>query len=133
CMKDCTVSSTIRSSLPEPSRNVHGNIQEQNRTFGEIRGVDTSKPASTTPISAISKEQRLAAATPVVEKPAQADGLALAKQYACVACHGVSNKIVGPGFNEVAVKYKNNAAAMSALMEKIKNGSSGSWGAVAMP
>jgi cytochrome c551/c552 len=134
CMKDCKVSTDLRSTLPEPSRNAHGNIQLQNRTFGEVRGVDTTKPASTKPISAISAEQKLAMAAPTKPvAPAKADGLALAKQYACVACHGVSSKLIGPGFNEIAAKYKDDANASAALTGKIKNGSNGAWGPIPMP
>lgn len=65
--------------------------------------------------------------------PAKADGLALAKQYACVACHGVSSKLIGPGFNEIAAKYKGDANASAALTGKIKNGSNGAWGPIPMP
>lgn len=134
CMKDCPVSSDVRSTLPAPSRNAHGNIQEQNRPFGEVRGVDTTKPASTTPISAVSKDQKLALAAPAKPAtPAKPDGLAIAKQYACVACHGVNNKIIGPGFNEIAAKYKGDAGATAGLAAKIKNGSSGTWGPIPMP
>jgi cytochrome c551/c552 len=131
CMKDCKVEKSIRSSLPASARDVHGNIAEQNRNFGPVRGVDTTKPASTAPLSAAK------AATAAIVAPAApaaaADGLRLAKQYACVACHGVNNKIVGPGFNEIAAKYKGDAGAQAALIAKVKNGTAGNWGPVPMP
>ena len=60
-------------------------------------------------------------------------GLAAAKQNACVACHGVTNKIVGPGFNEIAAKYKDNAGAEALLIGKVKSGTSGTWGPIPMP
>lgn len=130
CMKDCPVDVAIRSSLPEVSRNAHGNIAQQNRTFGATRGADTSKPAPTAPLSAGKAATRVAAAAPAT---AQHPGLAAAKQNACVACHGMTNKIVGPGFNEIAQKYKGNAEAEAALFGKVKNGASGAWGPVPMP
>lgn len=130
CMKDCPVDEKIRSTLPDVSRNAHGNVAEQNRTFGSIRGVDTTKPAPTGPLSA-AKAARAPGAAPVAA--AEPEGLAMAKKNACVACHGVANKIVGPGFNEIAAKYKGDAAASASLVGKIKAGTAGVWGPVPMP
>ncbi|RJG05688.1 cytochrome C [Noviherbaspirillum cavernae] len=132
CMKDCPVGEHPRSTLPEAARNVHGNVAEQNRSFGAVRGADTSKPAPTAPISA-AKRQEVAVAPAAAPATRQGDPLGLAKQYACVACHGVSNKIVGPGFNEIAAKYKSDKSADATLFTKVKNGSSGAWGPVPMP
>lgn len=64
---------------------------------------------------------------------AEAESLRLAKQNACMACHGISNKIVGPAFTDIAARYKDDAGAGAALAAKVKNGSSGAWGAVPMP
>ncbi|MCQ9329205.1 c-type cytochrome [Pelistega suis] len=58
------------------------------------------------------------------------DGLALANSKACMACHNVDNKIIGPAFKEVAAKYAGDAATIAA---SIKNGSTGKWGPVPMP
>lgn len=52
---------------------------------------------------------------------------------ACLACHGVSNKIVGPGYNEVAAKYAGQADAAASLSKHIKEGGVGLWGQVPMP
>jgi S-disulfanyl-L-cysteine oxidoreductase SoxD len=127
CMKNCAVEDKIRSSLPEQARNVHGNLELQNRPFGAVRGVDSTKPAPTAPLA----RQEIAQAAPA--KPAAPDALGLAKQYACVACHGVSNKIVGPGFNDIAAKYKADDGAATRLIANVKNGTSGTWGAIPMP
>ncbi|MEZ5740179.1 MAG: hypothetical protein R3E68_12480 [Burkholderiaceae bacterium] len=35
----------IRSFLPDYARNAHGNLAEQNRVVGPIRGADTTRPA----------------------------------------------------------------------------------------
>lgn len=58
---------------------------------------------------------------------------ALAKQNACLGCHAVSKKIVGPSFQAVAQKYKNDPNAQVFLKNKIAKGGSGSWGVVPMP
>ena len=44
----------------------------------------------------------------------------LAKSSGCLACHNVSGKKMGPGFKEVAAKYKDDAKAtekITAMLE----------------
>jgi cytochrome c len=50
----------------------------------------------------------------------------------CMACHGTANKIVGPGYNEVAAKYRGQDAD-ARLVAKLKAGGQGVWGAIPMP
>ncbi len=57
----------------------------------------------------------------------------LAQKNACMSCHGVDKKIVGPAFKEVAAKYAGNKAAHDMLVEKVKTGSKGVWGPIPMP
>ena len=57
----------------------------------------------------------------------------LAKTKNCMACHAVNNKVVGPGFKEVAAKYAGQADAEDKLAQKVLKGGSGAWGAVPMP
>ena len=57
----------------------------------------------------------------------------IAKQNACLGCHAVNKKIVGPSFQAVAEKYKNDSNAQAFLKNKIAKGGSGSWGVVPMP
>lgn len=58
---------------------------------------------------------------------------AIAKQNACLGCHAINKKIVGPSFVSVAQKYQNNPTAQTFLKNKIAKGGSGSWGVVPMP
>lgn len=58
---------------------------------------------------------------------------AIAKQNACLGCHATNKKIVGPSFQAVAEKYKNDSNAQAFLKNKIVKGGSGSWGVVPMP
>lgn len=58
---------------------------------------------------------------------------AVAKQNACLGCHAVDKKIVGPSFQAVAKKYANDPSAKEFLKNKILKGGSGSWGVVPMP
>jgi cytochrome c len=59
--------------------------------------------------------------------------LTLAKQNACLGCHALNKKIVGPSFESVASKYKNDPNAQTFLKNKILKGGAGSWGVVPMP
>lgn len=58
---------------------------------------------------------------------------ALAQKNACMSCHGVDKKIVGPAFKEVSAKYKNDKGAEAALVAKVKAGGKGVWGQIPMP
>lgn len=62
-----------------------------------------------------------------------AAGQALAQKSACMTCHAVDKKIVGPSFKEVAAKYKGDKSAEAKLIKKVKEGGSGVWGQVPMP
>jgi cytochrome c len=67
-----------------------------------------------------------------VASPALADE-ALAKKYACTACHAIDRKLVGPSYKDVAAKYKGDAKAEEKLAVKVKKGGSGVFGPVPMP
>jgi cytochrome c len=57
----------------------------------------------------------------------------LAKKHACMACHAIDKKLVGPAYKEVAAKYRGDAKAEAMLIEKVKKGGVGTWGQVPMP
>lgn len=57
---------------------------------------------------------------------------ALAQKNACMACHAVDKKMVGPAYQEVAKKYAGKKTA-DELAKSIKAGGSGKWGPVPMP
>lgn len=57
---------------------------------------------------------------------------ALAKASGCFACHTLDKKLVGPGFKEVADKYRKDKGAEAALARKVKEGGKGVWGDIAM-
>lgn len=57
----------------------------------------------------------------------------LATKKNCMACHAIDKKLVGPGYKEVAAKYKGDKTAADKLAAKVIKGGSGVWGAVPMP
>ena len=58
---------------------------------------------------------------------------ALAQKSACMSCHQVDKKVVGPAFKDVAKKYKGDAKAAEQLVGVVKKGGKGNWGNVPMP
>lgn len=59
--------------------------------------------------------------------------LELAQKNACMACHAVDKKVLGPSYQDVAKKYAGQKDAVAQLTDSIRKGGSGKWGAVPMP
>ncbi len=145
CMTNCASEVKITSRLPDYARNAHGNLAEQNRIIGSIRGADTRAcvpnaqspcgSGSTAINSATENRGGTAPATPPTSTQATTlvtpDALQLAQKHTCTACHGVTTKILGPSFTDIHKKYGADSAAT--LAAKIKAGGSGVWGNVPMP
>ena len=49
-------------------------------------------------------------------------GADVLKAKGCLNCHEMDKKKVGPGYKEVAAKYKGNNAAPDMLVAKLKDG-----------
>ncbi len=122
CMTNCAVTG-VSSSLPDYARTAHGNLAEQSRGLGPVRGVDTA--ALATP------------SKPTVAKPAagikMADLQPIFSSYACTACHAIASKGIGPSFKDIAARYQPRSDGLSHLQTKIKAGGQGVWGAIPMP
>lgn len=125
CMKDCVKDVKVVSELPAFARNQHGNLAEQQRALGPTRGIDTTRydPAA----QASAKPATPRAVTAAI------DPKALLAKNACTACHGMTNKVVGPAFSEVAARYQGKTDSEAYLAKKIKSGGEGVWGPVPMP
>jgi len=87
-------------------------------------------PAEPAPVAA---EAPVAPAQVEAVPAAAADALALATSSACMACHQIDVKLVGPAYKEVAAKYKGDPAALDMLVAKVKAGGTGVWGEIPMP
>jgi cytochrome c len=61
------------------------------------------------------------------------EGLALAKARACLGCHQVDNKRVGPSFRAIARRHVDKEDAVPYMVQVIRKGGRGQWGAVPMP
>jgi cytochrome c len=133
CMKDCAPEPKLASFLPDFARNQHGNLAEQNRSVGAQHGADTTKPPAASPAAARLALAERAATASAPGGGATASASTLTQKYACVACHGLENKIVGPAFRDVAKKYGDHTDAVAYLSGKIRSGGSGLWGTIPMP
>jgi S-disulfanyl-L-cysteine oxidoreductase SoxD len=119
CMKNCQPEAKIASFLPEYARDAHGNLAEQNRLFGPQRGAVTVAAAATTSAKAVNG--------------AASEAVSLLGKQGCLGCHGIENKLLGPGMQEVAKKYASQKDALEYLAGRIKGGGMGVWGAIPMP
>ena len=111
CMKDCAGEPVIVSRLPGHARGNHGNLAEQNRIFGPVRGAGTMV-ATARPEDSVK---------------------ALAEKSGCLVCHAPRARLVGPSLAEIAGRYRTDGGAEAKLAAKVKGGGQGSWGAVPMP
>lgn len=75
----------------------------------------------------------IAAAVLSMSAGAASANQALAQKSACMSCHQVAKKVVGPAFKDVAAKYKGDAKAADHLFQVIKKGGKGVWGQIPMP
>jgi cytochrome c len=118
CMRDCAANVRILSEMPERARDSHGNLAQQQRTIGPVRGVDTAPPA----VVAVASQARARPQPPE-----------LAQRNACMGCHGIDKALVGPAFRDVAQRYKGREGAQPQLLDKLRHGGSGAWGSLPMP
>lgn len=49
----------------------------------------------------------------------------------CMACHAKDKRLVGPGFKEIAAKYKGQDVSAK-LFDKVRKGGSGAFGPIPM-
>jgi cytochrome c len=61
------------------------------------------------------------------------DAMNIARKNACMGCHAIDRKLVGPSFQQIAAKYKGDAKAPARLEVKVRDGGSGVWGMLPMP
>ena len=91
---------------------------------------DEAKPAAGASAAGAAAVAAAPAASPAVDAVA---AQTLATKHACMACHKVDAKLIGPGLKEIAAKYKGDKTAEATLSDKVKKGGAGVWGSVPMP
>jgi sulfite dehydrogenase len=76
---------------------------------------------------------KLTSAAPAAGATGAINAKALLAANACMGCHAIDKKIVGPAFKEVVAKYKGKSDALSLVANNIRVGGAGKWGPVPMP
>ncbi|MDN2712487.1 c-type cytochrome [Janthinobacterium sp. SUN118] len=91
------------------------------KTYGAERGAAATVAAAVKPAAAV--------AAPSTNGK---DAKTLLAENGCMACHALAQRVIGPGFAEVAARYKGKDGG-AAVAAHIRQGGSGKWGAVPMP
>ena len=87
---------------------------------------DSGAGSGTGPATGSSAENR--PAVDVSQTPEYKAGLALIGKNDCLGCHKVSDKLVGPAYQEVAARYAGKPGIEDSLANKIIHGGTGNWG-----
>jgi cytochrome c len=61
------------------------------------------------------------------------DVQALLAKNACLSCHALDAKLIGPSYHDVAAKYRGNPDAPTQVADNIRAGGAHKWGSVPMP
>lgn len=125
CMSKCAPAPKVESTIPDYAMNASGNLADQNRDWGPVRGQVT-----------LSKEEleKAEAAKKAAGDNPNAKVISLLKANGCVGCHSMgSDTLVGPGYAAIGKKYAGNNAAEATLVDHILKGTSGVWGSMPMP
>ena len=124
CMHNCAPSARISSELPAYARDAHGNLADQMRLVGPVRGAQTI--AIRNAVGTSTEELHINTAV------AEDAGKLLTKQ-GCTACHARDTKLIGPSFFDISKKYENRPEKVAELSKKIREGGQGVWGNIPMP
>ena len=57
----------------------------------------------------------------------------LLEQARCVTCHQVAQPMLGPSYEAVAERYRDQDGAADMLFDRMREGSKGVWGEAPMP
>jgi len=99
-------------------------------TYGSAKATDTDVVAASNlgpaRVQASEAQGRVAAAS-------APNVTTLLSTNACLSCHAVDKKVVGPAYHDVATRYAGDPQAQTEVAASIRSGGSGKWGQVPMP
>ena len=101
--------------------------EDGNSEYGEIPSDEVFLVAKYLPDSTLVKK------IPNDEQVIYFDDLLAISKALCFNCHAGKAKLIGPSFEQVAARYKNDPTAVDLLTKKIINGSTGTWSDLKMP
>lgn len=125
CTENCAPTPKVESFIPDYAEDAWGNLADQNRPWGPVKGQVTLSKAALAKMEAAK-----AAAADSPFKKVQA----ILGANGCLGCHSTGdNTLVGPGYAAIAKKVSGEAGAEAKLSNAILKGSSGVWGSMPMP
>jgi cytochrome c len=96
-------------------------------------GSDSAADTTTTTTSTDTAASAESATTDISQNPDYQAGLAIEAKSDCATCHKINEKLVGPAFKEIAIKYAGASdAVIDTLASKVMHGGAGNWGQVPM-
>ena len=95
-------------------------------------GGNDNQPSSTNVNKDTVAAEKPAATNDITANPDYQNGLAKISQSDCLSCHKISEKLIGPSYQDVANKYAGSDTAVNYLVAKIVKGGKGIWGQVPM-
>ncbi len=90
---------------------------------GDAEAIEGKAPSRTT-IELFPETTGLAANEP--------PGLQAIRKSDCLNCHAIDRALVGPRFLDIAEKYRDQEGALEKSIQRVREGSTGVWGKVAM-
>ncbi len=134
CLTNCTTEPAVASFIPDYARDAHGNLADQSRRIGGLRGAQTQRVNVSTEKAAPAQSNVAGAAIKSgAGEIKTAEVMPVLQKYACVACHAMDSKLVGPSFKEITAKQGARPDAQAYLAGKIKAGGQGVYGQIPMP
>ncbi len=101
--------------------------EDGNTEYDEIPSHEVLLVAKYLPDSTLIKK------IPIGERMIHHDAVLSMSKAMCFNCHASKAKLIGPSFEQVAVRYKNDPGAVDSLTKKIIDGSTGTWSDLKMP
>src|SRR5882672_1005890 len=120
CMSACGAEPRVTSEIPAFALNAHGDLRRQFRPLGPLATVDSTR-------------HELRPTMAAMRADAFGSEREILTRNACTTCHGFDSAVIGPGFQEVAARYRERGEAANYLVDKIRRGGVGVWGQVPMP
>jgi cytochrome c len=85
-------------------------------TYGSAKLTEVSSQASTVQVS-----------------QHKSDAMTALANNACLSCHALNQKVIGPAYHDVAERYRDRPGALDIVMANIRSGGAGKWGNIPMP
>ena len=101
--------------------------EDGNTEYNEIPSNEVLLVARYFPDSTLIKKD------PAREQMVHHDAVLAMSKALCFNCHAAKANLIGPSFEQVAVRYKNADGAVDRLTKIIIDGSTGTWGDLKMP